>query len=91
MKFLFIAPVLLALVPSPASAQTLKLRDTVMVSAATITLADLVEGAPVGPPLFMAPAPGATGTIKATRVKEAALQACITDIDWRALPHVAVM
>ena len=90
MKFLFIVPVLLALVSSPASAQTLKLRDTVTVSAATITLADLVEGAPVGPPLFMAPAPGSTGTIKAARVKEAALQAGVTDIDWRALPHVAV-
>ncbi len=86
----FIAPIVFTLIATTAGAQTLKLRDAITVSAATITLADLVEGAPLGPPLFMAPAPGATGTIRAARVKEAALQAGVTDVDWRALPHVAV-
>lgn len=71
-------------------AQTPRLRDAVTVRGSTVTLADLVEGAPDGPPLFMAPAPGTTGTIRAQRIKEAALQAGVTDIDLRALPHVAV-
>lgn len=73
-----------------AHAQTLQLRDAVTVRGSTITLADLIEGAPEGPPLFMAPAPGVTGTIRTARIKEAALQAGITDFDARALPHVAV-
>lgn len=73
-----------------AAAQTPRLRDAVTVRGSTVTLADLVEGAPEGPPVFMAPAPGSTGTIRAQRIKEAALQAGMTDIDLRALPHVAV-
>lgn len=71
-------------------AQTPRLRDTVTVRGSTISLADLIEGAPEGPPIFMAPAPGASGTIRASRIKEAALQAGLAEIDWRALPHVAV-
>ena len=73
-----------------AQAQTPRLRDTVTVRGATISLGDLLEGVNEGVPLFMAPAPGSTGTIRVQRVKEAALQAGITDVDWRALPHVAV-
>jgi flagella basal body P-ring formation protein FlgA len=90
MKWLMIAFLFIFVPTAFAQSQTLRLRDTVTVRGATITLADLIEGVPDGPALFMAPAPGATGTIRAARIKEAALQAGLADIDWRALPHVAV-
>lgn len=90
MKWLALATLILVVPSAFAQTQTPRLRDTVTVRGATITLADLIDGAPEGPPLFMAPAPGSTGTIRATRIKEAALQAGLAEIDWRALPHVAV-
>ena len=87
---IIVLSIALILAHTSAEAQNLQLRDAVIVRGATITLADLIEGAPEGPPLFMAPAPGVTGTIRTARIKEAALQAGITDFDARALPHVAV-
>lgn len=73
-----------------AQAETPRLRDMVTIRSATISLADLLEGVDLQTPVFMAPAPGTTGTIRAQRVKEAALQAGLTDIDLRALAHVSV-
>lgn len=90
MKFLSLTACALIATLISAQAQTPRLRDAITVRGATISLSDLLEGVNEGAPLFMAPAPGSTGTIRAQRVKEAALQAGITDVDWRALPHVAV-
>ena len=60
---------------APSSNAPLRLRGDVTARGDVLTLADLVENAPgalSGRPLFRAPALGATGTIQANRIAEAA-------------------
>jgi flagellar basal body P-ring formation protein FlgA len=62
-------------IPALARADTLRLRGDVTARGDVLTLADLVEGAPAAlaaRPLFRSPALGATGTIQARRIVEAA-------------------
>ncbi|HEX8164922.1 MAG TPA: flagellar basal body P-ring formation chaperone FlgA [Beijerinckiaceae bacterium] len=57
------------------SAETLRLRGEIVVTADVLTLADLAEGAvgaAAATPVFRAPAPGESGTIQARRIAEAA-------------------
>lgn len=71
-----LAAISLATLPSLAQAgETLRLRGDVVATGDILTLGDLVENAPpalAARPLFRAPALGATGTIQAKRIAEAA-------------------
>jgi flagella basal body P-ring formation protein FlgA len=67
--------VMVLLIGSAMAADRLQLRGDVVAHSDVLTLGDLVDGAPAGiagTPLFRAPALGASGTIQARRVIDAA-------------------
>jgi flagella basal body P-ring formation protein FlgA len=67
--------VMVLLIGSALAAERLQLRGDITAQSDVLTLGDLVDGAPAGladKPLFRAPALGASGTIQARRVADAA-------------------
>jgi flagella basal body P-ring formation protein FlgA len=70
MKLVSLALLVLAFLTEQAFAEAAyRLKEKIEISGSTISLADLVDGPDVpGDPLFGAPAPGKTGTIKTARI-----------------------
>lgn len=88
----FVAMALFAL-PLMAAGNPLRLRGDVTARGDTLSLGELVEGAPAelaNRPLFRAPALGAVGTIQARRIVEAAAGLGLTGIESGGRVQVTV-
>ncbi|MEZ5876281.1 MAG: flagellar basal body P-ring formation chaperone FlgA [Tepidamorphaceae bacterium] len=73
-------------------AQKVTLRSVVTVADAVVLLGDLAEGAgeKAGAKLFLAPAPGTTGTVQADRVVDAIRRAGIAEVETGGITEVVV-
>ena len=82
---------LLAFLPIAAHAAPV-LKTTVDVTAGVVTVGDMFDGAGAlaGQPLFLAPAPGTTGTVDIEDVRLAAVRAGIGSFDDDGAPSVKV-
>jgi flagellar basal body P-ring formation protein FlgA len=84
---------LLALVVAVPALAAPSLRGDITAARDTLTLGDLVEGAPAalaGRPVFRAPALGRTGTIQAGRILEAARALGLDDVETGGRGQVTV-